>query len=141
MPGIQELPMYTTVTCQTISPCGEMYAACSEDGVVGVWTVLSLLSDSLPVPNPISMFRPFQGGAVFSVTSTDRFLVVGGRGKLSAFDWSGLKGGLTKSCWDIEVGHPNVKTQINWMDADKQDETLDRLVLGCGDRNVYVHDL
>ena len=68
--------MYTTVTCQTISPDGEMYAACSEDGVVGVWTVLSLLSDIPPAPGPIAVFRPFQGGAVFSVTSTDRYVIM-----------------------------------------------------------------
>ena len=66
------LPVYTTITCQTISPGGDFYAASSDDGDVCVWKVDHLLADLSN--KPIRSWRAADGSPVYSLTSTDRYV-------------------------------------------------------------------
>jgi len=133
------LPVYTTITCQTISPGGDFYAASSDDGDVCVWKVDHLLADLSN--KPIRSWRAADGSPVYSLTSTDRFLITGGRGELRGWEWNLIEGSTETPSWSIRVGDLTSATMINWMDSDKQGGLGERLVVGCGDGNVYVYDL
>eukprot|EP00088_Acartia_fossae_P031460 TRINITY_DN32344_c0_g1_i1.p1 TRINITY_DN32344_c0_g1~~TRINITY_DN32344_c0_g1_i1.p1 ORF type:complete len:342 (-),score=39.20 TRINITY_DN32344_c0_g1_i1:30-1028(-) len=140
MRDIRSVSHYTTITCQSLDPAADFYAACSDSGVVAVWTVQSLL-EACPDPKPVFTFQPFNGLAVYSLSSTQRFLIVGGRGEIRAWAWKELAARNPKPAWGLHVGANHRRPQINWMDTNKQNESCDILAVGCGDNEIYMYDL
>ena len=67
MAGIQRLPVYTTVTCQTISPDGLMYAASTEAGRISA----GLIEDILCSSDQLTSFYGINREPIYSLTSTN----------------------------------------------------------------------
>jgi len=140
MRAVQNVSHYSTLPCQALSPCGTFYAACSDSGMVAMWRVESMLMHS--DASPAVILCPFNGQPVTSLTSTERFLIASCvNGEVVAWLWKELAAGNNNSSWNLHVGRPDEKIQINWISTNKNETSCDNLVLGCGDSAIYVYDM
>jgi len=145
MAGIQFLPVYTTVTCQTISPDGLLYAASTEAGGISAALIEDILCSSGKAKDvKICSFYGINKEPVYSLTSTNEFLYAGGRGQIRGWRWKNLiESGETEPTFIIPVGAPASRVRINWLDVDEQDSGggCNIIIAGCGDSNIYTYNI
>jgi len=139
MPSLRSVPEYTTILAQVFSPCGQYYASGTLDGQVAVWKVAHLVARG-EVDRGKELVRWNVGSGVFSMVSTERYLVVGGKEIVTGWDWDNIADGeAVEACnWDICL---RGKGEVNSMVVIKEGGVEGRLVLGMGDNNVYLIDL
>ena len=135
----RSVPEYTTILAQVFSPCGQFYASGTTDGQVAVWKVAQLVARG-EVDRGKELVRWKVGSGVFSLASTERHLIVGGREEVSGWNWDNIAGGqgVGESDWEMCM---RGKGEVNSMVVMKEGGTEGRLVLGMGDNNVYMMDL
>jgi len=139
MPIIRSVPEYTTILAQVFSPCGQFYAAGTIDGQVAVWKVSQLVArGEVDRGKEVSKWKV--GDGVYSLASTERYLIVGGRGEVRGWDWDTFDGGEVVGGCDWQINMMG-KGEVNSMVIVKEGGTEGRLVLGMGDNNVYIYDL
>ncbi|XP_071945169.1 THO complex subunit 6 homolog isoform X2 [Antedon mediterranea] len=131
-----------TTTYQCFSPCGNHLVTANNYGTVSVFNLTAALS---PNANE-SHWKPsftFQvcSGPIYSIVSTELFLICAGTGDIKAYKWTDI---LKKSCkiaWTLSV--PTCKNQfsdpeVNSIVYNTKDNVL---YSGCGDKNNYSWDL
>lgn len=75
------------------------------------------------------------------MTSTDKFLIVGSKGKIVAFEWKHIIHGKTpKAAWTLTM--PQVKdaieiAEVNVLLIDAEG----KIYIGCGDNKIHVYSL
>merc|ERR1719397_2136546 len=129
---VQQLPQYTTVLAQAMSPCGSWFAAATAQGKLAVWSLAGLRESCGPT------VRLETGGAVYSLASTERHLLVGGRDSLRGWDWTSLSQSSSQSpepAWQISL--PG-RGEVNCMSVLADEGAEDRVVLGMGDNNLHL---
>ena len=136
---LRSVPEYTTILAQVFSPCGQYYAAGTVEGQVAVWKVSQLVARG-EVDRGKELMKWKVEDGVYSMVSTDRYLVVGSREEVTGWDWDTIAGGeaVRESDWQIVM---RGKGEVNSMVIVQEGGTEGRLVLGMGDNNVYVFDL
>jgi len=140
MPGIASVSEYTTVLAQVFSPDGQLYCAGTAAGDLAVWRV-SVLVGRGDKKGPVVVWKPHSSCAqrdVLSLTTTQDFLLTGGRGEVRAWGWEEInQGNVGQPQWALDVpGGGEVNSMLVATGG-----TAGRLVLGTGDNNVYVFDL
>ncbi|CAG0895413.1 unnamed protein product [Darwinula stevensoni] len=91
---------------------------------------------------PASTFNVSEG-PLYSMASTERFLIVGGINSIHGWLWADLKSGQTKpkKSWSITLPTKTesiVKPEVNSLCTDGNGEVL---YAGCGDSLIYAFDL
>lgn len=135
--------LYTTVFCQCFSPCGKFVVACTSFGKIMVFSLAAALSSQANKDSykPVYTFKAHNGGAIYSLVSTDRLLISAGTDAICAWNWQDIVAKGAKLIWALEI--PNVdrtaNPETNSLAIDCQDDT--RLFAGCGDNMVHIWDI
>ena len=106
---------------------------------MAVWKVAQLVARG-EVDRGKELVKWKVGFGVFSMASTERHLIIGGREEVTGWDWDNIARGqaVGESDWEMCL---KGKGEVNSMVVMKEGGTEGRLVLGIGDNNVYVIDL
>lgn len=133
--------LHMSVFSQSYSPCGRFLAAGNNYGEIAVFSLSSALSSDATElsKKPILTFTAHEG-PVFSLISTDSYLLSTGNGEISAWSWAELIKRNTKAVW---TKRPNYKSsleipEINAMVINPKDNSL---VVGGGDNNIHIMDM
>lgn len=138
---------YTTVFAVSYSPCGKYLAAANSHGKIAVFNLSLFLScDDETYPNeenlkPIYKFQA-HNSPIYSLISTDQFLVSGSVGEICAWKWSNMKRKEAEKVWRIQIpqGENLTQPEVNaLLYSAKENEEL--LFAGCGDSKIYCYDM
>ncbi|XP_074642429.1 THO complex subunit 6 homolog [Tubulanus polymorphus] len=140
--------LYTSVYDQCYSPCGKYLAACNNFGKIAVFNISAALSPEGNEQNwrPVFKFTAHDG-PVYTLVSTDRFLISAGTGDIKAWIWTDIirADNFHKTpnvAWCLSVPgesrfeHPEVNSLV----LDNKNGTNSLFGAG-GDGNVYMWDL
>ncbi|XP_062263585.1 THO complex subunit 6 homolog isoform X3 [Platichthys flesus] len=133
--------LHMSVFSQSFSPCGRFLAAGNNYGEIALFSLSAALSPDATAlsQKPVLTFTAHEG-PIFSLLSTDCFLLSTGNGEISAWSWTELIKKNVKPLW---TKRPNYKSsleipEINSMTVQSRDNSL---VIGGGDNNVHILDL
>ncbi|XP_031564013.1 THO complex subunit 6 homolog [Actinia tenebrosa] len=135
--------IHTTVFDVAFSPCGNFFAACNNFGSIAVYSLLSALAQDASHQNrqPIFTFD-VEEGPIYTLLSTDTFLISGGSSEISGWRWDDILEMSTTPSWKLSPPLSNINplgvSETNALAYDKENNTL---FSGCGDNNVYTWDL
>lgn len=135
--------LYNTILCQNLSPCGKYLVAGNIYGQIAVFEldrilnpVEELLAADYNRPKYIHTLE--SGNQICSLTSTDKFLIIGTVNEIIGWEWKSLSSGKAK--WNIKIPSRISMDQVDvnslWLS-----EGQDKIYAGCGDSNIYVFSL
>ncbi|XP_078679682.1 THO complex subunit 6 homolog [Branchiostoma floridae x Branchiostoma belcheri] len=136
----QRRQLYTTVFSQSFSPCGRFVAVCDNFGRITLFSLAASLSADAKEDSrkPVFTFQA-HNGPVYSLSSTERFLISAGTGDIKAWSWPDILKKSPKVQWSLSppFNHSFDNPETNSVVITK-DGTL---CSGCGDNNVYLWDM
>ncbi|XP_076452765.1 THO complex subunit 6 homolog [Babylonia areolata] len=136
--------LYTTVYDQCFSPCGKYLAAASNFGDIALYSVSAALSADATEKSkhPVYSFKACKDGGIFTLASTDTFLISAGDGEIQAWRWSDLQSKTAKLAWALSLPRSGVfsNAEVNSIAVDEKLATR-RLYAGAGDRKIHVWDM
>eukprot|EP00058_Branchiostoma_floridae_P020988 XP_002606478.1 hypothetical protein BRAFLDRAFT_115453 [Branchiostoma floridae] len=136
----QRRQLYTTVFSQSFSPCGRFVAVCDNFGRITIFSLAASLSADAKEDSrkPVFTFQA-HNGPVYTLSSTERFLISAGTGDIKAWSWADILKKSPKVQWSLShpFNHSFDNPETNSIVITK-DGTL---CSGCGDNNVYLWDL
>jgi len=134
--------LYTTVFSQCFSPCGKYLVACCSFGKISIFSLAAALSAEASTDSWKAWltFQAHDGGAIYSLISTDTHLISAGTGSICAWKWSQILSKVPKVAWFLNIPSPDrtANPETNSLAVDDQDG---RLFAGCGDNLVHVWDM
>ncbi|KAL8567252.1 hypothetical protein ACOMHN_023295 [Nucella lapillus] len=136
--------LYTTVYDQCFSPCGKYLAAASNYGDIALYSVSAAVSSDATEKSkhPIYSFKACRDGGIFTLTSTDTFLISAGDGELKAWRWGDLQSKTPKLAWSLSLPRSGVfsNAEVNSIAVDEKMGTR-RLYAGAGDHKIHIWDI
>lgn len=136
--------LYTTVYAHCFSPCGKFLAAANNYGDIALFSLTSALASDATErsKHPVFTLKACKDGAIFTLASTDSFLISAGDGEIQAWRWSDLKTKTAKVAWSLSLPRSGVfsNAEVNSI-ALEEKQGQPCLYAGAGDRKVHVWDM
>ncbi|XP_014246386.1 THO complex subunit 6 [Cimex lectularius] len=132
---------YNTVLSQVFSPCGNWLICGCIYGDIAIFDLKSILKDNENADKvPKHIYTVPNKEQVCSLSSSDKFLIVGTVGAIFGLDWDTIKSLSPQVSWTITLPTSNdklLKTDVNSMFVKENAE----LYAGCGDCTIYAFSL
>lgn len=140
----RRLELHTTMFAVAFSPCGNYLAACNNFGQIAVFSIVSALAPdaSSDKKKPIIFFQG-HGGPIYSLISTDKFLISGGSSEIHGWRWDEIldKTESPSPAWTLQPPATRTSLDVPETNALAFADQEDALFSGCGDNNIYMWDL
>ncbi|CAL1545916.1 unnamed protein product [Lymnaea stagnalis] len=136
--------LHNVVYATRFSPCGKYIAAANKFGDVALFSLTAALSPDTCDESkcPIFSFNVCQHGGIYSLTSTETFLICAGEGDIQAYKWSDIiaKNPVMSTALGLAkkgvFSHPEINSCVI-----RTDNSSSTLFAGAGDNLVHSWDI
>ncbi|XP_013091645.2 THO complex subunit 6 homolog [Biomphalaria glabrata] len=136
--------LHNVVYDTKFSPCGKYLAAANKFGDIALFSLTAALSPDASDESkcPIFSFHVYDQGGIYSLCSTDIFLICAGEGDIQAYKWSDIIAKNPKVAWSLSIPKKGVfsHAEINSC-VIHQDSSSMVLYAGAGDHLVHSWDI
>lgn len=139
--------LYTTILCQTFSPCGKYLIAGNIYNQIAVFDLDRILNPVVELMtvehNKPKVIHTLENShRICSLASTENFLIAGTESQIFGWIWKSVTSmKIGKPSWVIKLSlsdsaHEQFDVNSLWVSEDEE-----TLYVGCGDNNVYSYNL
>ncbi|KAH9525477.1 THO complex subunit 6 [Bulinus truncatus] len=129
---------------EKFSPCGKYIVAANKFGDIAVFSLNAALSPDVSdeAKCPIFTFHVYDNGGIYSLCSTDTFLIYAGERDIQVYKWADVIAKNPKVAWSLSIPKKGVfsHAEINSCVIHKDNSNM-ILYAGAGDHLIHSWDI